>query len=330
MKMSALLLAASALLMVAAAPAPPPQATSPAAPQPPALTVKDLRARYQTAADRYVTLGGVEVRYRDEGKGPVLLLMHGSNSTLDTWDGVSARLSKNYRVIRFDQPPSGLSGGISDAAKATLTGPDALMTGLLDHLKVPSVVAIGVSSGGTMAYYLAAGHPDRVRAVVLSNTPSDPVDTSGVVNPPDLVAAIARSKAAGGYRDKDWFRAYFRFLYGDPGRLTEAQIDQVYTMQRRQTEPNFLHLYALAGNNAETLARLAKVKAPTLIIWGMTDQVLPFTAAVALRDHLTGVKPSMVLLDDVGHYPPIEVPERFAAIVETYLTQVLPPPGPRP
>ncbi len=286
------------------------------------LTVAQLRARYMTPADRIVTLGGVEVRYRDEGKGQPILLLHGSQSTLDTWDGVANALKGRYRVIRFDLPPMGLSGSISEAAKATLPGPDALMIGLLDHLKIDKVIAAGVSSGGTMAYYLAGNHPDRVKAVVLSNCPSDPVDTSGLVQPEDLKIASARLKATG-IQDKDWWRAYLKFLYGEPSRLTEAQIQRSYDMGRRGQEPNMLHLLALAGNAAETDKRLSEVKTPTLVIWGMRDKVLPYSACLALLGHLKGVKPSIVLLDDVGHYPPIEVPQRFAAIVDTYVTQVV-------
>lgn len=286
------------------------------------LTVAQLRARYMTPADKLVTLGGVEVRYRDEGQGQPILLLHGSQSTLETWDGVAAVLKRHYRVIRFDQPPMGLSGSINDAAKVTLAGPDALMTGFLDHLKIKSVIAVGVSSGGTMAYYLAAGHPDRVKALVLSNCPSDPVDTSGLVTPPDLIEAGKRLKATG-LQDREWWRAYLTYLYGDPSRLTQKKLQVSYDMGRRGVEPNMTHLLALAGNAAETAKRLESVKTPTLVIWGTRDPVLPYKAAVALRSHLTGVNPSMVMLDDVGHYPPVEVPERFAAIVETFLTQVV-------
>lgn len=311
------LLASLALLTALGAAGPPPPAGG-------LLTLAQLRARYMAPADRLTTIGGVEVRYRDEGQGQPLLLLHGSNSTLDTWDGVATQLRRHYRVIRFDMPPMGLSGSISDAAKTTLPGPDALMNGLLDRLRVTQpIVAIGVSSGGTMAYYLAGNHPERVRAIVLSNTPSDPVDTSALVNPPDLVAAVAREKATG-MRDPDWYRAYFRSLYGDPARITEPQIARNYDMGRRVKEANLLHLFALAGNVDETRARLAKVRAPTLLIWGMRDNVLPWAAAKALREHLTGVQASVVALDDVGHYPPIEAPDRFAAIVETYLRSVLP------
>jgi pimeloyl-ACP methyl ester carboxylesterase len=287
-----------------------------------ALTLAELRAKYLTPADHIVDIGGVEVRYRDEGHGPAVLLLHGSNSTLDTWDGVAARLVPHYRVIRFDQPPQGLSGPVSDAAKVTLPSADALLTGLLDRLKTGPVIAVGVSSGGTMAYYLAGAHPERVRALVLSNAPSDPLDLKGLVNPPDLVAAEARAKATG-RRDPDWWWAYFRSLYGDPARITAAQIARNYDFGRRVAEPNLLHLFALAGNNDLTHDRLAHVTAPTLIVWGMRDHVLPYPAAVALAGHLTAIHPSVVLLDDVGHYPPIEVPERFAAIVDTFVQQVV-------
>ena len=51
-----------------------------------------LRAIYGAQGDRYITIDGVELRYRDEGRGPVLLLFHGSSSTLNQWDGVTARL----------------------------------------------------------------------------------------------------------------------------------------------------------------------------------------------------------------------------------------------
>lgn len=287
------------------------------------LTLQQLRAKYMTPADRLMTVGGVEIRYRDEGRGPAVLLLHGSNSTLETWDGVAAKLRRKYRVLRFDHPPMGLSGPVTDAAKASLPGPVPLMTGFLDRLGVTSVIAVGTSSGGTMAYYLAAARPEMVRALVVSNAPSQPLDNSGFVNPPDLTAALAREKVSG-MRDRDWFRAYYRSLYGRTERITAAQIEKSYDFGRRVAEPNFLHLFALGGNGDLTRKQLAAVKAPTLIIWGMTDKVLPWPAAISLRDKLDQVHPSMVLLDDVGHYPPIEAPERFAAIMESFLSEVVP------
>ena len=286
------------------------------------LTLQELRARYLRPQDHLVTIGGVEVRYRDEGRGPAVLLLHGSNSTLETYDGMVERLKSHYRLIRFDTPPVGLSGSVSDAAIASLPSPEALMTGLLDSLKIPSVVAVGVSSGGTMAYYLAGAEPQRVCALILANTPSDPVDTSGVRNPPELEAAKAAA-ARTGVGDRDFWWAYFRFLYGDPGRITPALIERLYDMNRRVPEAHPLHLYALTAHNEVTLARLAAVRAPTLLVWGMRDPVLPYRTAVALRDHLTGTTASLLLLDDVGHYPTLEVPDRFAAILRNYVEAVL-------
>lgn len=292
-------------------------------PQEGKLTLAQLRARYMTPADGLVTLGGVEVRYRVEGEGPPILLLHGSQSTLETWDGVAAVLKRRHKVVRFDVPPMGLSGPVTDAAKAALPGPDALMIGVLDHLKIDQVTAVGVSSGGTMAYYLAAGYPERVKALVLSNCPSEPLNNASIATPPAVKAGSERAKAMG-FQDRDWWKAYLNWLYGDPSRITAKKLQVSYDMGRRGPEPNAVHLLALAGNGAETAKRLAAVKTPTLVIWGARDPVLPVKAAADLRDRLSGIHPSVVMLDDVGHYPPIEVPERFAALVETFLADVVP------
>jgi len=56
------------------------------------LTLTDLRATYGTADSRYLAIGGVEVHYRDEGRGPALLMVHGSTSSLRTYDRIVSRL----------------------------------------------------------------------------------------------------------------------------------------------------------------------------------------------------------------------------------------------
>ena len=78
----------------------------------PYLTLEALRAKYADRRNgRFVTIGGVEIYHKDEGKGPVILLVHGSQSTLRTWDFIAPVLvQRGYRVIRYDTPPLGLSG----------------------------------------------------------------------------------------------------------------------------------------------------------------------------------------------------------------------------
>jgi pimeloyl-ACP methyl ester carboxylesterase len=286
------------------------------------LTLAELRHRYQAPGDRYVTVGGVELRYRDEGKGPVLLLLHGSRSTLNAWDGVTARLKDRYRVLRFDQPPTGLSGPLSDAARQAIGSPEALVAGFLDKLGVTKANVFGVSSGGTLGYYFAATYPDRVDALILANTPSDPVGATKLASTPAIDAALAAAKR-NGYEGRDFWSAYLGFLYGDPKRLKPGTVDYYYTTNLRVAEANPFGLHALTSNNAATLAHLHGVRAPVLILWGMRDKVLAgATAGRALEHYLTAAKSvSFVALDSVGHYPPMESPERVADLVDAYLNR---------
>ncbi|MEC3911472.1 alpha/beta hydrolase [Sphingobium sp. CR2-8] len=283
------------------------------------LSLAELRKRYQKPGDRYIDVGGVELRYRDEGKGPVLLLLHGSRSTLNAWDGVTARLKDRYRIIRYDFAPTGLSGPVSDAALKAIGAPENVPLGILDKLGVDKAIVVGVSSGGTLGYYLAAAHPERVSALVLSNTPSDPVPNLKVELTPALQAAVDKFKRTG-VEGIDFWTEYLRGLYGEPARVKPGLAEYYYTINLRQKEPNQLSLLALTANNEKTMANLRAVKAPTLILWGMRDHVLKPENGQALYGYLTGAKSrSFVALDDVGHYPPMESPERIADLIDTYL-----------
>jgi pimeloyl-ACP methyl ester carboxylesterase len=66
------------------------------------------------------------------------------------------------------------------------------------------------------------------------------------------------------------------------------------------------------------------VKAPTLLIWGAKDLLLPVPAGKALAGYLSGTDVSMMVMPDVGHYPPLESPERFAKILEAYMEAATP------
>lgn len=288
--------------------------------KPKPVPLAELRATLGKPGDRYMKIaGGVELRYRDEGKGPVLLLLHGSRSSLTSWDPVVAKLVKHYRIVRFDQPPTGLSGSLSKAAAAAVGSPENMVRQFLDTLKIDKVTVLGTSSGGTLAYYFAATYPARVDGLILSNTPSDPVSELRPVLTPEMEAANARAKA-NGLEDRPFWRTYFEWLWGERSRITEKQVDAYYGYNRRGIDPNYTALQALTANKAPTMERLAAVKAPVLVIWGMRDPVLPPYLGDKLYGYLNNAKGrSFIALPDVGHYPPVEVPERYAELALAWL-----------
>jgi pimeloyl-ACP methyl ester carboxylesterase len=209
------------------------EAAAPAAK--PYLTLDALRAKYGDRKGRYVTIGGVEVYHKDEGKGPAILLIHGSQSTLRTWDHIAPVLVKRgYRVIRYDMPPQGLSGPVSDAAAKSLT-PAAFVAGLLDHLGVDRISCVGVSSGGTTCMYFAATFPERVDRLIMSNSPSDPVENAVVNHTPEFADAMREAKETG-FQSQRFWNAFLDFFSGDPARLDAGIREQYYDVNRRVPE----------------------------------------------------------------------------------------------
>ena len=121
-----------------------------------------LEAEYADQASRFATLAGQRVHFKDEGKGLPVLLLHGTASSLHTWDDWVGYLGDEFRLIRLDLPGYGLTGPPTGSG-GTLVVLDAL----LDRLKVGPVVLAGNSLGGAIAWNYALERPGRVRGLIL-------------------------------------------------------------------------------------------------------------------------------------------------------------------
>lgn len=323
--LSALVPAALAAALPAVPAAAQVAASAPDSPATPRLTVAALRAKYADGQSRFITLHGMEIHYKDEGPrgAPVLFMVHGSQSSLRTWDRITVLLKQRYRVIRYDIPGYGLSSPATDDAAANVA-PAQLAESLLDALKVKKVAAaVGVSSGGTMAMYLAARRPDLVERLILSNTPSDPVDTSHLVPSPGFKAAQERVKATG-YQDLDFWDQYLSFFSGDPARISARTKSEYYDFNRRTPEKYPVAMVARIGDGKQATIEMAKIRAPAFLVWGTGDPLLPESAADAIVRYLKNANISKILMPDVGHYPPLEVPDRFARWIADYVEAGVP------
>lgn len=292
----------------------------------PRLTLQELRAKYGDRDGHIAKIGGVEVYYKDEGHGPALLMVHGSVSSLRTWDGIVARLKGRYRIIRYDVPTGGLSGSVDDDAAKRLV-PTDLAEGLLAQLGVKHVTVVGVSSGGTLGMFLAAKRPDLVDRLIIANTPSDPVVTSGLKPSPEFDAAQREAKTTG-FQSQRFWDLFLDYFSGVPARISPAVRAQYYDMNRRVPEKNQLVLVAQVADHAKAVDAMARVTAPTLLIWGARDPLLTPPTMATLAGYLKNAPVSTILLPDVGHYPPLEVPDRFAQLIAAYVEAATPTPKP--
>lgn len=121
----------------------------------------------------FVDVYGMRVHYKREGQGQPLVLLHGTGSSLHTFDLVARQLSDRFDVIRPDLPGFGLTGPRTDADYRTTTYV-GFVTGFLDAVGVDSALIGGNSFGGLVAWNLALDRPDRVDALVLINATGYP------------------------------------------------------------------------------------------------------------------------------------------------------------
>jgi pimeloyl-ACP methyl ester carboxylesterase len=121
----------------------------------------------------------VIVRYRQAGRGPDILLLHGSPGSIEDWDPVLDTLAKQFRVTAFDRPGHGFSGGAEirhTPAENARVARNVMATLGLEH-----VLVVGHSYGAVTALYLAAAHAPEVRGVVLVGARAyPPVDVAPV------------------------------------------------------------------------------------------------------------------------------------------------------
>jgi pimeloyl-ACP methyl ester carboxylesterase len=260
---------------------------------------------------------GVRLHVRDSGprEAPAVLLLHGFGSSLQTWDAWAADFSKDMRVVRLDLPGSGLSspdptGDYSDTRSM------AVILALLDQLGIQRTTVIGNSIGGRIAWTFAARQMGRVSHLVL-------VSPDGFASPGFAYGRAADVPATLGlmrYVLPRWLlRMSLVDAYANPAALTPERAQRYHDLMLAPGSRDALLARMQQTVLVDPVPLLHAITAPTLLLWGRKDGMIPFDNA---QDYLSAIPNSrLVPLDGVGHLPQEEAPERSAAVVRTFLRE---------
>jgi pimeloyl-ACP methyl ester carboxylesterase len=292
------------------------------------LNATDMKAKYSNASSQFIDLGGgLSVHTRDEGNvdGPPLVLIHGSNSSLQTWEPWVKRLGADYRIISIDLPGHGLTGAnpTRDYHYASFVDVvDRVMT----QLKVQKFAIAGNSMGGAVSWHYALAHPDRVTAVGLIDAAGAPAWQAKTV---PLGFRLARTPVV-----RDIMRSVTpRFVIENSLKssvsrkeiVDDAMVDRYWELLlfpgNRQAS---IDRFALA-HNVEPASKetLAAITVPTLIMWGAEDGLIPLSSAKWFAAAIPQAK--SVIYPGVGHIPMEEVPDQSAKDMKAFLDTALKP-----
>ena len=290
----------------------------------PDRSVAELTPRWAPPPSTFLPVLDLRVHLRDEGPRtdtlPVLLL-HGTSSSLHTWEGWTRDLARDRRVIRVDLPAFGLTGPFTDGDYTTAHYLRFLVA-LLDSLHVPRAIVAGNSFGGQLAWQLAVTAPTRVAALVLVDAAGFPIQSLSV----PIGFRIARNPALSGLMThilpRSIVASSVRNTYGDPALVTDSVIDRYFELTRREGNRAALPLRFRAPDDTTLRVRLSAIAVPTLILWGLRDRLIPPDNAE--RFHREIKQSAVVTYDNLGHIPMEEDPAHTVAAVRAFLAAHFP------
>ena len=256
-----------------------------------------------------VTVNATELFYLRRGAGEPLLLIQGMSGNHLHWgESFEARLQDAFELVPFDNRGVGFSGPLTGAFSIADLADDA--AGVLDALDLPSAHVMGVSMGGMVAQELALRHPGRVRTLTLGcTTPGGP---GSVPTDPAVVTAMAAA-AMSGDREHAMEVAWTYNVSASFAANAEAKAAIRATLTEAPASLPVLlaQLQAIAGH--DTLDRLHEITAPTLVVHGAADRMLPVGNATLIAERIAGSR--LEILDGIGHVFWWERPELAADFV---------------
>ncbi len=268
------------------------------------MTVENLIEKYTNKASSFIEIDGVNVHYRVEGEGEPILLIHGTFSSLHTYDDWTSILKPNYKVIRLDLPGFGLTGPHPKNKYTTENYVD-FINEFLDVLSIDSCAVVGNSLGGWMAWELALKFPKRVNKLVL-------IDAAGYINDrnfplPFVIAQTPVLRNVFNYVPKAVVRRFVRQVFFDQSKVTEEVVERHFDLFHR--DGNMAAFVRIANSHfVQNTHNLHQLDIPVLIMWGEKDNWLSVGHASKFGEDIPNSK--VILYKNVGHIAMEEIPEQ--------------------
>ncbi|MFZ5704119.1 MAG: alpha/beta fold hydrolase [Pseudomonadota bacterium] len=262
-------------------------------------------------ASRFVEIDGETVHYVVEGRGPAILLLHGSFASLRQWDAWAKRLRGRYTVIRYDQSPMGLSGP-HPAADYSIEHRFRVIDALADMAGAKRFLIVGTSSAGVPTAAYAAARPERVAGVILNNIAVGTVQFDMAGLPQTLKDALADDARHPGYHVPEYWRQILLHNVTDMSVVTPALAEEWTLLNNRVLQrPGAAMAAARSTPTSRTPEDLPRITAPTLLLWSADDHETRLDREGAKAFELVAAKDKhMVVVDRCGHMMPLDCPVR--------------------
>lgn len=286
-----------------------------------------MHAKYGGSLVRFgETADGMSVHYRDQGcrDCPVIILVHGSNASMQAYEPLVEILQERYRLISYDQPGHGLTGP-HPRDDYSAQGMFEALEAVIDATGVERFAIAGNSMGGWLAWRYGLAKPAKITGLVLMNASGAP-KAPGAEEPRLYLGARIMRYSIGRFLARHFtprsvVKQSLLDNVVDNAIVTASMVDRYWELLRYPGNRRASGLRAIVDREPHFGRRLSEVALPTLILWGAQDAVTPPYDALTFDEMMPNSR--LAIFDDVGHLTMEEAPARTAMLIDEFLVEIL-------
>lgn len=281
------------------------------------IPVEVLEQKYGGDNLRVLDVQGVPVRYKLEGNpsAPTVVLVHSHYWTMRQWQTWIDTLGNQFQFLRFDYTSHGLTGPDPDDDYSREKSAIIIDALLAEH-DIASASFVGSSSGGSISFHYASTRPDKVDSLVLINTPGVKVSNKA------MEAGLPKWVGYAFYiMPTAIFRPFLEFAVVDKSLITDEMVVEFHEMYRREGNRMAEYKRMSRWEPADPAEVLARITAPTLIMWGQENPQLPVSSVDDFKERLVNAaRVESIIYPKIGHVIPIENPVQAAQDTAAFIT----------
>lgn len=286
---------------------------------------EQVTQKWAQPPSKFIAVDDVPIHYRDEGEGPVVVLLHGSILNLHEWDEVAERLKGRFRVVRFDWPPYGLSGpdpkGVYTTARAA-----ELMNGLLQKLDIENFSLVSTSNGANVALEYNRQYPGNASVMAFSVLPLERPSQTREIDWRLRAMMPFHKYLVPEWHARSWYRLILEDTTPDSFEPTAEMVAQMYDMNNLPgavvRQKAYINSNTKLFQTSDVAAIAETVRVPVLLQWCAYDTVISQTAQKSV-ERFTNTTVELIEYKDLGHFPMWEDPDRFTADLIAFLEREL-------
>ncbi len=283
------------------------------------IPLNQLKNKYANQASLFLPLGNMDIHYRDEGnpKDSIpLVLIHGTGSSLHTFDVWTEELKSNYRVIRMDLPGYGLTGPF-DHRDYSIDSYVDFLDSFLENLNVNKCIVAGNSLGGEIAWNYTLKNSKQIEKLILINSSGYPSNSDSTPLAFKLAKFPILKHILVFITPRFIAESSVKNVYANQEKVTTSLVDRYFELTLRSGNRQAFVDRFDAAKDSTRYRRIQNISTKTLVLWGAEDKLIPINNALRFNEDLTN--DSLVILKNVSHVPMEEMPHKSLQVLLSFL-----------